>query len=561
VRAVERRSWGAPDAVALLAVLVVTAAAFHGVVRNGFLNWDDDAALVGNVALDGPGVLRWAFTTDHMSHYQPLSWLAWAGARRLLGAGAPAHHLASLAAHLLNAGLVFALAWRLGSLAGLNAGPRRVSALAAALVFGVHPLRVEPVAWASAFPYPLALAPLLVSVIAYLAAARPGGLSAPWLALSLLSYAVSLLCRAAAPGLPLVLLALDFGLGRLRLTGWPRALLEKLPYALLALLALVAEAGTRDFAAFERVGPGARAADAAIAPFLYLLRSAWPVGLSPLDVQPLEAKAVLPVLFSGLVLLVAVTVLAWRQRARLPMLCGAWLAYLVLLAPASGLAPSGLQATADRYAYLPGVPVALLVGAIAARLWTDERRRAVSLTAGLALVGALAWATSRQVGFWRDSATLWTRALELNPRNDVAQYNLALALAETGDEAGAAAGYRRVLEMIPEHGPARHNLDVLEAARLEREAGAAAAAGLLSEAVTLYGQALERDPQRLHSRRSRGMALAQLGRFEEAVPDLRAAVAAGGEEPAVVLALQFALERTGHADEAAAPADRPEPPH
>jgi tetratricopeptide (TPR) repeat protein len=556
VLAAERRRWGAPDTVALLSVLLLTAAVFHGVVRNGFLNWDDDAALVRNAALDGRGVLAWAFTTDHMSHYQPLAWLAWAAVRRLLGSGAEAHHTASLVVHLLNTGLVFALAWRLAPLSELAGGPRRAAALAAALFFAVHPLRVEPVAWASALPYPLALAPLLVSVMAYLAAQAGGGLSHPWLALSLLAYGASLLCRAAAPGLPLVLLALDFVMGRLVRVGWRRAVVEKLLYALLALLALLAEAHTRDFAALERVGLAARAADAAAAPFVYLLRTAWPVGLSPLDVQPLEAKAVVPAILLGLVLLAAATALVWRQRARRPVLWGAWLVYLLLLAPASGLAPSGVQATADRYAYLPGVPVALLVGAGAARLWAEEKRRALSLGLGLALVVALAWVTGRQVGYWRDSVTLWTRALELDERNDVARYNLALALAESGDEAGAAAQYRRLLEMIPDHGPGRHNLDLLEAAVFEREAGAAAAAGRLPEAVALFGRALERDPRRLHSRRSRGMALAQLGRFEEAIPDLRAAVAAGSAEPAVVLALQFALERTGHADEAAARADR-----
>lgn len=546
--AVATGQWVTRDGVALLAVVLVTAAAFHGVVQHGFLNWDDDAALVRNAALDGPGVVAWAFTTNHMGHYQPLSWLAWAALRRALGTGASAHHLASLAVHLLNAALVFVLGWRIGSLAGLAAAPRRVAATAAALVFAVHPLRVEPVAWASAFPYPLALAPLLLSVIAYLAAA---GSSSPFPFLpSLLLYAVSLLCRSAAPGLPLVLLALDSLLGRPAGRGWKRVLLEKLPYALLAFAATLAEAATRDFAALERVGAAARAAAATTAPFAYLTRTLWPVGLSPLDVQPLHATTSWAAALAGLASLAAVTALLYRHRARWAVAWTAWVAYLALLGPASGLAPSGLQATADRYMYIPGMPIALLLGGLAARLSRDERRRGLWLALGAVLAAALAISTWRQAAFWRDSVTLWSRALEVNPRNDVAQYNLALARAAAGEEPAAAAGYRRVLELVPDHAPARHNLDLLEAAQFEREAGAAAAAGGLQEAVMLYGRALERDPRRLHSRRSRGVALAQLGRFEEAIPDLRAALASGSAEPEVAAALAFALEQDGARDEA-----------
>jgi tetratricopeptide (TPR) repeat protein len=251
----------------------------------------------------------------------------------------------------------------------------------------------------------------------------------------------------------------------------------------------------------------------------------------------------------SLALLAAVSVGAWRLRARWPWLLAAWLAYLLLLGPASGLAPSGLQATADRYTYVPSVAVALLVGAAAARLWAQERRH-VWLAAGTALAVALSIQTVRQLGYWRDSITLWTRALELDPRNDVALYNLALALEEAGEPARAAQRYRELVSLVPDHGPARRNLGRLEAARYEREAGDAAAAGRLEEAVLLYGRALEQDAARLHSRRSRGMVLAQLGRFGQAIPDLQAAVAAGGAGPEVAAALAFALAQEGRSEEA-----------
>lgn len=537
------------DGLALLGAILVTFLAFHGVLRNGFLNWDDQEVLVRNQRLEADGVVAWAFTTTHMSHYQPLSWLAWAIVRRALGPGPAVHHLVSLLAHLAASALVFALAWRLASLTGSTATTRRAAALAAALAFGVHPLRVEAVAWASGLPYPLSLVPLLLSGLSYLRYAEAASGARRFLAFSVILYAVALLFRPVAPALPLLLLLLDWGLGRLARVGWSRALAEKLPFALLALLATAAEASARSFAPLARVGLGARASQAALAPFVYLWRTLWPVELSPLDPLALDSRLSWPALLLGAGLLVGLSFLAFRLRARWPGLWLAWLAYLLLLGPALGLTPSGLQATADRYTYLPGVVVALLIGAGYARVWQALPRAAAAaaLSAVVATLGAL---TFRQVGFWRDSPTLWTRALELNASNDVALYNLALALHEAGDARAAEARYRQLLELVPDHDLARRNLGALEAARFEQQAGALAASGRLAEAVTLYDRAIERDPLRLHSRRSRGMALAQLGRFQQALPDLRAAVSGGLPEPAVSGALAFALARSGELQEA-----------
>jgi Flp pilus assembly protein TadD len=230
------------------------------------------------------------------------------------------------------------------------------------------------------------------------------------------------------------------------------------------------------------------------------------------------------------------------------------IAYLALLAPALGLAPSGLQATADRYTYLPDVAIALLLGAgFGAAMF--QARRPVAL-AGLILAGMLGTASARQTGYWRDSVTLWTRAAELDPRNDVAFYNLALALEEAGDAAGAEARLRETLRLVPDHEPARRHLASLEARRLEWEAGGMAASGRLEEAIAVFTRALEKDPARMRAHASRGMALAQLGRFAEAAESLEAAVRLGNDEPEVAGALAFVLGETGRLAEARGTLDR-----
>ena len=546
----------AASGLVLLALLVV----FAPVREHGFLNWDDPDALVRNAALDGPNAVSWAFGTTHMSHYQPLSWLAWSAGRRLLGTDARAHHLMSLALHAVDALLVLfvaaALARRRGSAGrwawGLGA--------AAALLFALHPLRVEAVAWASALPYLLALALLLLSMLAYLRyldGARPGApLPRRWLVLALVAYAASLLARPIGLGLPLVLLLLDAYDGRLTLDRAPGSLriplFEKVPFAVLAGAAALVEAGARPLVSLERVGTGARLSQAVVAPFVYLWRTLAPFGLTPLDPLPLEPRTSWPALVFGSLALVGVTALGLKYFRRRPEPALLWLAWLALLFPALGLAPSGLQATADRYTYVAGVVPAL---ALAAALGWAVRRsgRGGRLVLGVlaaAAVLALALGTRRELPHWRDSVSLWSRAVGLDPRNDVALYNLATALADGGDEAGAARRYRELLALLPDHAPARRNLALLEAKDLERRAGAAAAAGRLDAAVELYGEALERDAARLHSRASRGMALAQLGRCAEAVPDLRTALAGGRDEPPLWSALAFCLAATDRLAEA-----------
>ena len=99
--------------------------------------------------------------------------------------------------------------------------------------------------------------------------------------------------------------------------------------------------------------------------------------------------------------------------------------------------------------------------------------------AAVVALGVLTW---RQAGWWHDSITLWTRAADLDPRNDVATYNLAIALAEAGREEEAMSRYDETLRLVPDHALARQNLTLIKAARAERDADRLAEAGRLDDA-------------------------------------------------------------------------------
>lgn len=560
-------------ALVLGAVWAVALAAFLPVFDNGFVNWDDPVVIVRNASLAAPGVVRWAWSTTLIGHYQPIAWLAWALVERAFGVDAAAFHSVSVVAHLVNAGLLFLVVWQLVPSPQPGAtSPRVIAAATAAALFAVHPIQVEAVAWASALPYVLSVTALLAAVLAYLRScvSNAGGRANAWLGASVAAYAVSLLTRAIAVGLPLVLLVIDVyplrriavrGVGRsaeqsrpARAVSIRRVLLEKIPFLALALAAVAIEARTRDVATLQEVGAAARAQLAVTAPFVYFWRIVVPIHLSPLHPLPIHfAVEWMPLVLGAAGLLVA-AMLIWKGKTAHPAIGAACLAYAVLLAPVAGLTPSGLQATADRYVYVPALALALIAGAAAGRASTSRsaRTRMLVPVSVCALVVVLAVAARVQLRWWHDSIALWTRAAELDPHDDIATYNLATALADAGREDEAIAQYEETLRLVPDHDLARQNLAILQAARAEREGDRLAAAGRLDEATDQYARALALDGKRLHARAALGIALVRRGRLDEGAADLQRAFDAGSTDAEVPNALAFALTTTGRTREAIA---------
>jgi len=546
-----------------LAVLVLFAPTFSF----PFLNWDDQEVFVRNAALHAPGFLHWAFTTTYIEHYQPLAWLTWGAVDRLWILTPAVAHPLNVALHAACAVLVFALARRLCGGLGVPA--------AAALLFALHPLRVEVVAWSSAMPYTLALLFALLATLAFLEARD----RRPMFALSVTLYAMSLLARPIAIGLPVVLFTLDWYAAGTRVGRYGR-IRRTLPFVVLAAAAAYVESTARLRAAISDVGVGARLTLALTAPLRYLWKTVAPFDLTPLDSLALAPRADITLIVFAAAVLITISWTAWRWRPDersenvfalapgphprreltqmsrgrpLGMAAGAWFSYLALLVPVAGLLPSGLQATADRYTYLPSVPLSIWIAAAAAAVLARSPRSIVqplSAVAAAAVIAALAWITHQQMRDWHDSVALWTRAVAIDPKSDIGLYNLASALAEAGRRAEALARYDEVLRIVPDQGDARRNRNVLLAATAEDDANRLAASGNLEAAIDAYRRAIALDPARTHAQASLGMALVEIGRTADAVPPLREAIRRGAPESAVPNALAFALVKAGRIREA-----------
>jgi len=193
-----------------------------------------------------------------------------------------------------------------------------------------------------------------------------------------------------------------------------------------------------------------------------------------------------------------------------------------------------------------------IAAVLAGAQWASARkgRTASAAIVVLVLLAASAVTARRALLPWSDSISLWSRVVALDPRQDVGLYNLGAALAEAGRDDEAAARYREVLALQPDHADARANLNRLDAARLEREGNELAARGNLVAASERYRQAIVLDPRRTHSQAALGMALATLGRVDDALPILREAIRLGADDPAVPNALGVLLLQAGQPREA-----------
>jgi len=511
-----------------------TLAVYAQVVRYDFVNWDDPEYVVQNPVVSGGLSLKgvaWAFTHRHGATWHPATSLSHMLDCQLWGLWAGGHHLTSVLLH------VCATLLLLGMLCALT-GEAAPSAFVAG-VFALHPLRAESVAWVSERKDVLAAVLWIGTLWLYARwTARP---SARRYGALVVAFILALMAKPMVVTLPLVLLLVDvWPLGRR--VSLRQRIVEKLPLAALAaassLVTFVAQERAGGVASLAKVGVADRLANATVAYAWYVRKTVWPSDLAvfyPLRL-PIPAWAVA---LSGL-FVAGVTALAWRARRTRPWVFVGWLWYLVALLPVLGLLRVGKQAVADRYSYIPGVGLSLIVAWSGLEL---VRRRpslkpVVGVMATVVLV-ALAAASWVQVGYWRNSTTLYEHALAVTEDNYVAHTNLGTALLAENRVQDALWHYREALRIDPEAAQAHANLGV-----------ALAASGDQAAAVASLQRALELDDRDASTHVQLADLLARRGRLAEAVAHYRAAAALEPDSAFVQNNLGFLLAAQGNLGEA-----------
>ena len=524
----------------LLLIPFAVLAAFWPTLRAGFITWDDDANLLNNPhfrGLDWPN-LRWMFTTFHMGNYQPLSWLAICLEYSLWGMHPFGYHATSVAFHMLNAVLFYAVAERLLRLATRmpddDAAPRiacagtpwisiSIAAAFAALFFALHPLRVEPVAWLSGQHDLQAGAFYLLAILCYLRACS-GEMGRRWLVGCIALFVAAMLSKTNGITLPFVLLLLDVYPLR-RLPGNPKqwleprhrwVVLEKLPLLAVAVVAgSVSLVARHQTSVLQPLSLGFRIQQAFYGLAFYLEKTAVPEKLMPFYPVPLDLRLPPTVVgaSAGLVLAVSAVVLYWRRRW--PTGLVAWVYYIVTLLPVLGLISFTTLLVADRYTYLPCMAGAVLVGAAVLaglrRLGRKVRHLlAVGLAAVLLLLAGLSWRQSR---LWHDSETLFRYVLALNQNIPEAHNDLGFVLMKQHRTDEGMVEYRKALAIKPDFVKAMNNLGL-----------ALLGQGHYAEAIEQYQKALALEPDYAFGHNNLGLALMYLSRPAESLPHFQKAV-------------------------------------
>jgi Tfp pilus assembly protein PilF len=536
----ERRRgiWSGPTAGSLLVLLVLLL--WWPATGGEFLTWDDDLYVTANPAvgggLSGRGI-AWAFGTFHAANWHPLTWLSHMADVSLFGPDPRGHHLTSVLLHALAALLLLRL--------GVLLTGRVAAGFLGALLFAVHPLRLEAVAWVAERKEILSSLLLLAAAGAWIGHLRRPSPRRYLLALAF--HLLALLAKPTAVTWPLLMLALDrWPLGRLHPDSPCRGrgiLLEKVPFLLLAaasgVVTLLAQGAGGAVMPLVTLPVAERLAWAPVSWMAYLGKTVWPLGLSPFYPHPLAppgGAALATALLGG----TAVTAAVLLLRRGAPGLLFGWVWFSVALLPVLGLVQVGMQSMADRYTYLPHLGLLLGVAATVSRPGVSPLRRRSVVAAAAAAAAVLASQTAAGIPRWRDSESLFGAALAADPGNWLAHHKMGMVAAGSGDLAGALDHYREAVRLNPNLTESLNNMGRI----LQRQ-------GRPGEAEETFRRALTVRPGAPLVLNNLGVLLAGQGRYVEAEEAYRRALAGDPSYPEARNNLGIVLEETGRPDEAA----------
>jgi len=539
---------------------LVTTVLYWPITRHPFINFDDLQYVAENPHVT-PGLnatnFVWAFTTTEQANWHPLTWLSHQLDCTVFGVNAGAHHFVNLLYHVANT-LLLLLFLRSAT------GALWRSAFVAAL-FAWHPMHVESVAWAAERKDVLCTFFWLLTMLAYLGYVRTvprGGSGAPpgqarhawaYYLAAVVACACALLSKPMAVTLPCALLLLDLW----PLERWPgaagggsnakRLLLEKIPFFALAIAGsmatYLAQAGG---GAVSGIAVSERLSNAALAYARYTGKLFWPTDLVILYPHPRHWPLLLAL--TALMLLAVWTLLCayyWRQK---PYLTTGWFWFLGTLVPTIGLIQVGAQAMADRYTYIPGIGLFIVVAWGVTDFFSDRRGGKVVLPVlgGAVLIGCIA-ATAGQITLWQNTIALFRHAVEVTTDNYAAENVLGKAYEGAGNNLAALTCYQMAVKTEPRFPQSQFNLAMsllafgrtdealqhLEtAAALDRHDPEVqydlgiyfSQHGSWTNAVNCFSNALLLRPDFGRGQLALGGALANVGRAAEAARHLREAM-------------------------------------
>ena len=443
-------------AAVCVVLAVVTLLAFRNVRNNDFLRYDDDYYVVENSHIQQgltAATIAWAFTTFDQSNWHPLTWISHMIDWKLYGNNPGGHHLTNLYLHAANAILLFLLLFYMTGFSGRSA--------IVAFLFALHPAHVESVAWISERKDLLCAFFFITALLAYAWYVR----NPSWkrYASVLITFVCALMSKPMAVTLPFTLLLLDiWPLRRISFTpesrpqwfsSFLKLCLEKWPLFILAVLSsiitFIAQRAGHSVAELQSLSLWERISNAAISYCRYLRIMLWPDPLTAYYYYDLTSTKVLAAVLSTTALIL-VTAACWHCRKTKPYCLVGWLWFLGTLVPVIGIVQVGEQVMAERYTYIPFIGLFIaVVWLIGDAVANSPKIKLVTQIAAVAIIAACAIKTDAQVKTWKDTVTLFTHALEIDPRGALPNLSLGTAYTNQGNFSEAREYFDRALIYNP----------------------------------------------------------------------------------------------------------------
>ncbi len=537
-----------PYILVCLALALITLAVYWPMKQNGFVNFDDRQYVVENPHVTSGVTLSnivWAFKSGEQSNWHPLTWISHMIDCQMFGLNPAAHHFVNLFFHIINTLLLFII------LSELTGGFWR-SAFVAAL-FAWHPMHVESVAWAAERKDVLSGFFFLLTLLTWTQFIRKSKIQSSdakiFYALSLVLFACGLLSKPMVVTLPFVLLLLDFWplqrFDDLTRPRFAKLVVEKIPFFILSVTGSVITFLVQQKDAVWQPAWKTHIANIFISYVRYISKLIWPMDLSVIYPLPRQLP-MLPAIGAALVLLV-LTILVIQQMRRAPYLFTGWFWFLGMMVPTIGIVQIGSAAMADRYTYLPGIGLFIVItwGVSDLLNRTPQGKKFLPITASIALI-CLLGATYVQIGYWQSTLKLFYHAVAVTTDNFSAENVLGEAFRETGDNERALVCYSNSVAVEPKFPPSQRNLAVclLALGRTNEAlahfricaqyphqdaeyhyalAGYLYRCGVVDEAAQMLQRVIDEQPQFAQAQNFLGLILSSQRKFAEALPHFASA--------------------------------------
>lgn len=448
-----------------LLAIIVTFISMSPTLKNGWVNWDDEAYVLENKLLadvSPSGLQAIVLTPNIVGNYHPLTILSLAIDYQIDGKNPFIYHLHSLLLHVLNVFLVYQFVCLLFK--------KRLMALVVSLLFGIHPMHIESVAWISARKDVLFTFYLLAALISYVKYSEKRGEKASWgfYALSLLLFTISMLAKSLAMTFPVLLLLIDFLQFQ---KNWKKLILEKAPFFIITSFFIFITFHTQETEGailngavlpwFDRIGI------ACYSIIHYLWKAVIPSQLSPFHPYPFQLTNDIPWFIRCSVLIIPLLFIGlWKRRKSDRILVFGFLFFLVSISPVLQLIPFGRAMYAERYTYVSYIGLFILFAQLSLNIFKQlkyrEKWQSAIITASFfSSIAVYTGVTFNQIQVWKNGETLWSDAIDAYPDDYFAYANRGSYYLNKKQTALALSDLNKSIMLYPSFAKAWHDRAII----------------------------------------------------------------------------------------------------